>query len=443
MTLGISADTVWKMYNKVVDSAEELRTYVNAATRKFAGGIDNQLTNSIDAAYEKPFYGDETEGGQPLFDNHQACLIDKKQVEILIDKIYSGCSYVKTAAIVSGIGLFLISQYTPFFSGLFHVGTLVAAVAANEFNEMHKVAWEAKKQVECRLDQDQVRWKGELENIVNGCSALLQSRLSLFNHSLFFGEEIRLMSDFVTRKIEAAQEFGSSEDVKWVPDRTAGRGAVYDYIKQINTSATAVESNFSQEDAEQADTIQSIVQQALRPIAFARLTLSAAALTLYTASTILPFSTLFWVASIATAFFAYDFHQVHASIRSEISEKLFENWGQEVNKEDFTKWVKHACLRIQNSTWILHRNFMFGKEIKKIQKDCDKLIKANRFDNSFELSSNNKGALTSVINAVKNWTICQPLWARNVISDDQHNNDQGNDFAFDNQGNDFAFDNLE
>lgn len=406
MVFGVSAGLAWSMYEKVTGFTGEVRTYINMAIEKVKDGIGKQFDQMIDEVYKETSESEK---------------IDKKQIEILTDKAHVGCAYARTVAVICMIGTFLVSQRTPYFSTLFQTGAFASLILASEFKEIQNVIWEIKKIVKFDILGDEVQWpeevgkRGRLESIIKYCSAMLQSRLLFLNRSFLFGEEIRLLPDFVTRKIAAAvknEEVLPHTQVKWVPDRRLGQTSMHDYVDRIKTDMIELIQDLEAHGHVGAMRMQNLVQEALRPIAFTRSTLIIFAVICYNASSVFPFSTLFLLISFVSAFFAYEMHQVNESVRTQVSERLFARWQEDVDTVDITKWIKNACLRIQDTTWVFHRDVFFGREIKKIPDYCDQLIQERGAFDTTAVRWICQSSLTGVMDTVRNWRVYRAPWAR-------------------------------
>jgi len=402
---GISMKAAWQACEKLSDLVGGLRTHVNTGIAKATSGIGAQANHILGT-----YYGADIPVEK----------IPRKEVEVLIDKTVAGATWAKGTTLALGALSFLVSQYTPIFSPLFRVGSVISVLAFHEFKQIQDVAWEAKKVVKHYIPDEVIVWNSRDEHatnklapVIERCSVLLQSRLLFFNRSILFGQEIRLLTSFVSRKIDAAMDHEEHLQLKWVPDRTEGQDQVRNYLGKLKAEATELIEDFQDEDfvGASAARVQALVQEAMRPIAFARASAITSAIVLYTASVYLPFSMLSLIGSIVSAALGFEMHQLHSSVQSELSEPLLAKGGSNITWDDSMKLVKNTCLKVRETTWLFHRDYFFGREISKIPEYLQQLYVAKGKFEDESVTWIDKSTITAVLETVKNWHIYLPKWA--------------------------------
>lgn len=391
-----SLDSLGRAIDYVADTFGGVRSYAYAAVSKATEGIDIQANHIL-----TQFYGNGIN------------LVDKKQVEILTDKIQSALTWGQNGIVLLGIGCVVVGQSVPFFNPALLAAAIGLCLIRHDLGVMQAAVWEVKKHLKNNVADDKVTWEGHLSSTVEKCRALLQNNLLLLNRSILFGQEIDLLPDFIGRKIQAALRKEDIEAVKWVPDRKSKYQSLKDYTDGLKEQVAALVTRFAghlDEDRHlEPVEMQELVKEALRPVAFTRALALTSSIALAGLSYYTPVgsSVAFWGA-IPLVLLAGEMHLVHEAIREEVSEPLTSNWNAPLSWNHFFTRIKNACLRAQTTTYLFNKELVFGKEIVKIpdyilslkKKEDSKVEKA-----AAEAAAKVFARVESAIDMFRNWTV--------------------------------------
>ncbi|WP_420421221.1 hypothetical protein [Simkania sp.] len=399
----ISMDKVWTAYEKVTDALGGLRDHVNTGIQKATSGIEGELCKFIDKTY----------GNSPVPIEE----LEKKDVVALMDQVVTGAVVAKWVTVAVAAASVWGMNYTSALSPLLKVKFVVSLLFAMEFHQTQTTFGASKRMMESGIQSDKVIWfkDGDPCSIAiffSNISSQLATNLVFFNRSLLFGQEIRSLPDYLYRRIEAAKKKDTSaphSDVKWVPDRKANLVTVAKYEEGLKAHIKKfMDPMAARTDLLNSYAVAEIAQEALRPIAFARATAASAALVLYLASAYLPLGWVTFGLSVGAGFFAAELHQAHESFKDEVYKPLFRPYA--VGLDEIEQLVKNACSRVKDTTWILHKDFLFGKEIKQLPTTLHQLFEEKGDFTKDSVKWVEKSSLTAMVKTLKNWKIYKPVW---------------------------------
>ena len=247
---------------------------------------------------------------------------------------------------------------------------------------------------------------------INNISNVLATKLLFFNRSSLFGQEIRSIGDYIQRRFGAAEAKDAEaphSKVKWVPDRTVNLVEVSKYVEGLKEGVKAVLTPLADTAAPLNSFIVSdYALEALRPLAFGRAAAISASLALYLASAYLPLGMVTFGLSLGAAFAASELHQAHEAVLYEVYQPLIRPYNTSLIEVE--QLVKNACSRVRDTTWLLHKDFLFGKEIKQLPTFLHQLFeKKGDFDDE-AVKWVEKSSLTAMIKTLKNWKLYKPRW---------------------------------
>ncbi|MCB1067080.1 MAG: hypothetical protein KDK56_02735 [Simkania sp.] len=399
----ISMDSVWAAYERVTNTLGGLRAHVNTGITKVTSGIEKDVSAFIDKTY----------GNLPVPIEE----LDKKDVVVLMDKIVFGAVVAKWATIAVAAASIWAMNYTSAFSPLLKVKFVVSLLAAHEFYQIQTTFAESKRKIDSRILGDKVIWwkDKDLRSISPfffTISSQLATNLLFFSRSFMFGQEIRLLPNYIYTRIEAAKKQDKDaphSGVQWVPDRSENLVTVAQYEEGLKADII----RFMNPMKDRADPLNSyhvadFALEALRPIAFARAAATSAALAFYLASAYLPLGWITFSLSAGAAFFAAELHQAHESFKAEVYQPLLRSYPTSL--DEIEQLVNNACARVKDTTWILHKDFLFGKEIKQLPTFLHQLFDEKGDFEKDTVKWVEKSSLTAMVKTLKNWKIYKPQW---------------------------------
>lgn len=390
-------------FTQVSNALSGVGTHVNTAVSKLSSGI-------------------ETEASGILTELHAQDIkeIEKNRVIRLTNKALNSATWAQNGALAVALASYVLGQYTPILSTFFKVGTVASLLTAYDFKQVQDAVWEVKKHVKHSIAEETVTWvNGEASNdiipIVYKCTALMQNNLLFLNRSLLFGQEINELPDYIGRRVTAATNQEDHTAVKWIEDRSAAAISLTKTVDGLKGEVTKLIGEFSQDYSEAVGqtvlpfTVQNLVKEVLRPLAFSRATGIVGSLSLYTLSVYTPiFSSLTFIGSVASAFFALEAHRVHEAVRSEVSQPLLNHWVQPVAWNNIVASVKNGCLKAGETTWLFNKNYFFGREIAKLPQTLTELYAQEGNFESEDVSWVKNSMVEKVTSLLKNWTVYIP-----------------------------------
>lgn len=400
----ISMDKVWNAYEKVTDTLGGIRAHVNTGVAKATSGIEKEACKLIDATY----------GNSPVPIKE----LEKKDVVLLMDKVVTGAAVAKWVAIGLAVATFYAVTQTATLAPLLKVTMVVSLFAAHEFYQIQNVVSDTKRGIDNGIPTDKVVWwKGgerarSLATRINIISTSLATKLLFFNRSSVFGQEIRSISDYIERRLAAAEKKDATaphNKVEWVPDRTVNLVTVGKYEEGLKDSVKGLLAPMTaRTDDLNSYLVADYALEALRPIAFARATAISSALALYLASAYLPLGWVTFGLSLGAGFIATELHQAHESVLTEIYQPLIRPYPTTL--DEIERLIKNACARVRDTTWILHKDFLFGKEIKQIPTFFHQLFDQKADFDHADVKWVEKSSLTAMVKTLKNWKVYKPAW---------------------------------
>lgn len=400
----ISMDKVWDAYEKVTDTLGGIRTHVNTGFAKATSAIEKEACKLIDA----------THGNSPVPIKE----LEKKDVVLLMDKVVTGAAVAKWVAIGLAVATFYAVSQTATLSPLLKLTMAISLFAAHEFYQIQNVVSDTKRGIDNGMLTDKVLWwKGDerarsIAPSINSISALLSTKLLFFNRSSLFGQEIRSITDYIQRRLDAAEKKEATaphSDVKWVPDRTVNLVTVGKYEEGLKEGVKGLLAPMTDRtDSLNSYEVANYALEALRPIAFARATAISSALALYLASAYLPLGWVTFGLSLGAGFIATELHQAHESVLTEVYQPLVRPYATTL--DEIEQLVKNACSKVRDTTWLLHKDFLFGKEIKQLPTFFHQLFdQKGDFDHA-DVKWVEKSSLTAMVKTLKNWKVYKPAW---------------------------------